>query len=513
MSHFMPQPRDPSQIVLVPVSLDSAIPADCDVRMVAEAMEALDWREFEASYAENGRPAYPPQVMCKLLVYGYLKGVRSSRQLEEHSKYDQRFIWLAGGLRPDHTTFARFRREHERELKKMFQGTVRLCTEAGLVLLAVTATDGSKIPARASRRSLYDAKRIARERAAIAQMLAEAEAADRAEEAQAGGGRRGKLPEQLAEAQRRREKLAQLAARLQESGRQKVAGGEADCRVMNTTQGLRPSYNAQLTVDGAQGVIVAAEVTTAETDHDQLLPQLALVVENVGCRPDVMLADTGYSSEGTFAALRERGQGALMPPQGARGERERQDLFASRCFLPEGREGKDEGVLICPAGRELTFRRLAKRRSGQYRIYTAQGKDCRACSFYGECVKAKGKRGRSVEVSVVAAVREAMRQRLQTPEGKALYKLRQQLVERVLAQLKSNHGLNRFLLPDLAGARAEFWLACIAHNGLVYARQVLRAANSAAGGLLAGFIAVVGRLSGRFLALVAIYRPVLCPDG
>jgi transposase len=178
MASFKQMPMAPSQVVMFPVSVEDALPVDCDVRLVGEAMEALDWQGFEASYADTGRPAYPPKVMCKLLVYGYSKGIRSSRVLEEMARHDQRYIWLAGGLRPDHATIARFRKEHGKWFKQVYQATVRLCAEAGLVLLRVVATDGSKIAARASRRSLWDAKRLGKEMEAIDRILAEAEAAD-----------------------------------------------------------------------------------------------------------------------------------------------------------------------------------------------------------------------------------------------------------------------------------------------------------------------------------------------
>ena len=95
--------------------------------------------------------------MCKILIYGHSKGSRSSRVLEEAVKHDRRYIWLAGGLEPDCSTICRFRKEHASQLEEVYSATVRLCAEAGLVLLNVAATDGSKIPARASRRSLYDA--------------------------------------------------------------------------------------------------------------------------------------------------------------------------------------------------------------------------------------------------------------------------------------------------------------------------------------------------------------------
>jgi transposase len=469
MANFKEMPLPPSQLIMFPTSIEEALPADCDVRLLGEAMDALDWRKFEASYAETGCPAYPPKVLCKLLVYGYSKGLRSSRALEEEAKHDQRYIWLAGGLQPDHSTLARFRKEKQAWLKEVYRNTVRICTEAGLVLLQVTSTDGSKIRARASKRSLYNAKRVAREMEAIERILSEAEAADQAEDECYSESRADVLPAKLADARQRKEQLTRIAARLAESGRNSVSATEEDCRVMQTNQGLSPAYNAQISVDAAQGVIVAAEMSQQELDNGQLAGQMAQVLENTGSRPEVALADSGYSDEGTFQWLEDTGQEALLPPHEHPQEAKRKDLFASRCFFHD--EARD--VLICPAGKELTFRRVTRGSSGSYRIYTAV--NCRSCSFYAECVKVKSKRGRSIWVSVVARAREKMRQKLKTPVGKALYQLRQQTVEPIFGNFKANLRFSRFGLAGKNGAGAELWLLCTAHNLKIYLRNTASA--------------------------------------
>lgn len=54
---------------------------------------------------------------CSSLVYGYSYGIRSSRKLERATHHNLSFIWLTGGLKPDHKTIARFRRDHRDVLK------------------------------------------------------------------------------------------------------------------------------------------------------------------------------------------------------------------------------------------------------------------------------------------------------------------------------------------------------------------------------------------------------------
>jgi transposase len=464
MPNFKQMPMAPSQLMMFPSSIDESIAANADVRMLSEAMDSLDWSGLEASYAQTGCPAYPPQVLCKILVYGLSKGIRSSRVLEDMIANHKHYIYLGGGLTPDHSTISRFRKEKGEWLRNAYKNSVRMCAEAGLVLLNVTATDGSKIQAGSSKKSLYTKKRLDKEMEAIDRILAEAEEVDRQEDEIYGSASGNEIPNELTDAKKRKEKLQEIARRLKDSGSNSVSATEQDCRVMKTSSGLRPAYNMQITVDSACGVIVASDVTDAQTDNGQLEGQLKQVEENVGFSPDVALADTGYSDEATYKYLEESSQAALIPPKQHPTEGRRNDLFASKCFLRD----EDRDVLTCPAGRKLTFRRLANNHCGQYRVYTAA--NCRDCSFYSECVSCE-RTGRSVQVSVVARQRAEMMEKLKTPEGKKVYALRQQTVERGFANIKSIMGLDRFALMGKSGASSETWLACMAHNLMIYVRK------------------------------------------
>ena len=469
MPHFKQLPMEPTQIVMFPLSVDDSIPQDSDVRVFSEAMDMMDTSVLEAGYSEAGCPAYPPLILAKILAYGYSKGIRSSRALEDTVKNDKRFVWLAGGLEPDHTTISRFRKEKQSQLKAAYTGTVRVCMQAGLVLLNATSTDGTKILARASKRSLYDAKRIDRVDEAIDRIFREAEEADRLEDEMYGSSSGREAPPELADAKRRKEKLGEIAKRLNESERKNVSSSDSECKVMKTSDGLRPAYNVQATVDSANLVIVAADVTDAETDYGQLPEQLAQVAQNTGCRTGMALADTGYGDQETLKELVSTGQEALIPSLEQPQQKDRNNLFASICFLKA--EGK--GVLICPAGRELAYRREVSNHGKRYLVYTLEG--CRSCSFYAQCVKLSCKTGKSVQKSAISEDREKMIERLRSPEGKALYALRQQTVEPTFGNIKVNMGFTRFGLHGKQGAMSETWLMCMAHNLKILAARFRRA--------------------------------------
>ncbi len=54
--------------------------------------------------------------------------------------------------------------------------------------------------------------------------------------------------------------------------------------------------------------------------------------------------------------------------------------------------------------------------------------------------------------------------KMKTPQAKGVYKLRQQIVEPVIGDIKENQGLRAFLARGIQGAKTEFNLACAARN-------------------------------------------------
>lgn len=470
MPRFKQSPNDPSQVMLFSTSVDDAIPADSAVRVISELMDMLDWSGLVGSYSNTGCPPYHPQVMTKVLAYAYSLGIRSSRRIADLVENDKRFIWLAGGLQPDFRTLARFRRDKGAYLVTLFEDSARLADEAGLVFLNVACTDGSKIRSAASRKAVYDQSRIDKEKTRIEDILREAEEVDQAEDAEYGEGTGKELPAELKDAKLRKVRLEKAAQQLKESNRPRVVTSDPDSRVMKTKDGNRPCYNLQSTVDAENQIIVAMDVVSNEIDHALLMPMIEKTQQILGRSADLDEADTGYCDEATLLALEAAGKEALMPPQTGPKEK-REELFHSECFLHD----ESEDVLVCPAGRKLAFRRLHKTGSGTYRDYSVTG--CKSCSFYVQC--AGGKNCRIVSRSIVYDMREKMRSRLKTDEGKKLYALRSQTVEPVFGQIKRNMGFDRLLLRGLNGAKAELALMCLMHNMKKCARKLEKDARAA----------------------------------
>ena len=148
------------------------------------------------------------------MLFGYSTGVTSSREMERRCHVDVAFRWLSANAAPDYRSISRFRRRHLAAIDTMFIQVLALCGEAGLLSLGRVALDGTKLRASASRHKAmsYDrlGPRIEELETEVAQILAEAEATDRAEDDEFGEDKRGdEVPAELA---RRESRLVKLRA-------------------------------------------------------------------------------------------------------------------------------------------------------------------------------------------------------------------------------------------------------------------------------------------------------------
>jgi transposase len=226
---YRPVIRD--QPFLLPPDLREWLPAGHLAWFVIDAVESLDLSRLQVRSAAGpaGRAAYDPRMLLALLVYGYARGLRSSRKIERACCEDVAFRVICAQDPPDHATIARFRRHWFADGEAMagvFAQVLEIAARAGLGRLGLVAVDGTKIAASASK----DANRTeAKLRELAARMLAEAEEADAGEDALFGSARGDELPAELADPVTRRERIAAAAAQLEaeraaaESARQRQA--------------------------------------------------------------------------------------------------------------------------------------------------------------------------------------------------------------------------------------------------------------------------------------------------
>jgi transposase len=144
----------------------------------------------------QGRPAYHPAMMVTLVMYCYCKGIRSSRAIEMATFDDVGARVICGNLHPDHSTVARFVSRHEGPVKGLLVASLVACAREGLVSVDVVAGDGTKVKASASMDANATAAQLDLDIAGLEALLAaevstwmaQARAQDAAEDASFSGG-------------------------------------------------------------------------------------------------------------------------------------------------------------------------------------------------------------------------------------------------------------------------------------------------------------------------------------
>jgi transposase len=437
---------DPGQDLLLPPSLDEWLPADHMARFIAELVdEHLDLYRIHAAYNEGrGAPPYDPRLMVRILLYGYTTGVRSSRKLEAACVDVVAFRWLAAGTAPDYRSIARFRKRHLSALGHLFVQALALCQAAGMVRLGRVALDGTKLRANASRRKAMSYARMSEKEkilaAEVSDLLAEAEAIDKAEDAKYGKNRRGdELPEELRRRETRLAAIREAKQALEEEARDRArAAAEAkaaekgeddditaervaaavekaavrpkaqrnftdpESKIMKTSDGaFHQCFNAQAAVDEAHQVIVAVDVTDNAADVANLIPMTEQTIDNTGHAPTQLVADAGYCSADNLT------QAAELSAQ-----------TGTEFFIAPGRAKHDDPVPAAPRG----------------------------------------------PIPRNATAKQRMVRKLATKRGRGVYARRKTIVEPVFGQMATLQNAKQLLLRGLDGARGEWLLLAACHN-------------------------------------------------
>jgi transposase len=496
--------------------LDDIVPPEAFVRMLDAILDALDFGAFEAEHPGGGRPAYPPRLLCKLLLFGQCVSVRSAREISRRIERDTHFRWLAHEVAVDHETLSEFRRDHSKQLRQVFKQVARIGVTLGLARMEHVSLDGTKLAAHAGRqahdqKSLEAALKRIDER--IDKLMDEAEALDAAEDQEFGRSRGDQIPQELQQAEARREKIQEALVALSQSEHDHIALNDFDATLQKTQDGKRPGYNGQLAVDAEVGYVLAEQLVTDQNDTAQFLPMAQQVVENAGQAPEEFAADSGYHSPETLEALAAREAEATpeAPALNAyinQRREEKRGRFAHDAFAYDAATD----TYTCLEGKTLKYRGTRRLREITYRRFRAAC-SCADCPRRAECITEKV-RYRELLVSPHDPLLRAMREKLATPKGEGALQLRKQTVERTFGTMKAQLGLRQFQLRGLEGAQAEFTLCATAVNVRKLAKwlqdggsleQLKEAAAKAA--LSSRALSALQGLRTAFRSLTAKHRP------
>jgi transposase len=415
------RPYVPEQDLLLPPSLREWLPEDHLAFFVSDLIDQLDLSAITTVYEDEDRgyPPYHPVMLTKVLVYAYCVGVFSSRRIQRRLVEDVAFRVLAAGNAPDFRTIADFRKTHLTALRGFFEQVLRLARELGAPRVGRVALDGSKIKANASKHKAMSYGRMREKqrqlREEVTQLLAQAEAADAAEDAEYGSDRRGdELPAELQRRESRLKRIREAKRALDARAKAEAAAAgqpaeaakpdpkaqynftDPESRIMKGPDGFVQAYNAQVAVDELQ-LIVGQAVTQETNDKKQLMPMITTIAQQSGDTPTQLLADAGYCSDANLTAIADT----------------RIDAYIS---TRKQKHGERPGP--CPRGP------LPKN----------------------------------------ATIIDRMSRKLHAKAGAAVYAARKGIVEPVIGQIKQARGFRQFLLRGFEKVQGEWSLVCTTHN-------------------------------------------------
>lgn len=436
------KPLDRNTPYLLPPSVQDYLPEDHLACFVVEIVEQLDLRAF-AVYAGKGKPPYHPALLIALLFYGYATGTFSSRKLEKATYDSIAYRYICANTHPDHDTIATFRKRFLKELSGLFVDILLIAETMGLLKLGTVSLDGTKIKANASKHkalSWSHANQLeAQLKAEVEELLRKAENADHTAlpeemDVPAELARREQRLNTIAQAKEKiqsrakerfereqdayEEKKARRKAYEDETGKKsrgreprapsaeplpqdQVNLTDEESRIMPTQSGFEQAYNAQAGVDIETHLIVEHHLTQSPNDKLEVGPTL----DNLGQLPQ-----------------------SLGP--------------VTRLLADTGYYSKTNVDRCASAGAEPLI--PEKRQSHNLPLRERFGGDPEAPDHPSPV--------------------EAMKHRLQTREGRAIYSKRKCTVETVFGIIKHVLGFRQFLLRGFASVQGEWSLVCLAWN-------------------------------------------------
>ena len=294
-------------------AMDDLVAEDSSARVIDAFAESLDLKALGFTDTGNsfeGRPAYRPQTLLKLLLYGNGNRLRSSRLLQKACGVNIEVMWMLGCLTPDFRTISDFRKDNIKCLKKVFH---EFNARVGKLLPhGALSVDGSKFRACNSKDSNFTAAKLQdridwlnRHSDEYLRQLEELDALD--DESEHGGRfTREELEEKILAASERLERYLSYQRQMEQSGQGQLSLTDPESKLMKGKDGMLVGFNVQAAVDAESHLIEDFNVTTNCTDHGEIYPTLREIRGSAGGVID-SVEDKGYFQANDMVTCLENG--------------------------------------------------------------------------------------------------------------------------------------------------------------------------------------------------------------
>lgn len=491
------------QAMLLPPDLNDLVPSNHPVRIVNNILDKIDISGVMRLYKPGGTSSYHPRMLLKVLVYGYINNVYSSRKIEEAVSQNINYMWLSGMSKPDHNTINRFRgRRLQETLKPIFNQVVLLLCEEGLLSIRDLYTDGTKIEANANRYTFVWGKAIKTSRERIKQQLnelwqyAQSVAASELDDTDPSGFDKidSQKVNQTIEAinialkdkpvtKEVRQKLnyakrkwpAALDKYKQQENimgkeRNSCSKTDPDATFMRMKEDhmmngqLKPAYNVQISTNNQY--IASYSIHQNTTDTSTLISHISGHIKDYKIKPSAVTADAGYGSEQNYQWLEDKRITAYVKHN--QFDRKQNKKIQQKKPYSTDKLAYDEqkDKYLCPSGKTMKnigFFEKKTRNGFNQTITRYQTKKCEGCPLQNACNPGKGQR--TIEVNRnLNRLKQQAEKRLKSKRGVEKRKKRCYDTEPVFANIKHNHHFKRFMLKGIKKVSIETGLLAIAHN-------------------------------------------------
>lgn len=424
------------------VCIDELVPSDHLLRKVDKHIDFSFIHDLvkDLYCADNGRPALDPTLLFKMLLVGYLFGVRSERQLVREVQVNVAYRWFLGlnltDKIPDASTFSQNRRRRFNEsgvYQQIFDEIVLQAISKRLVSGKHLFTDSTHLKANANKHKKTKVQ-VAASRQDYMDALDSAVEEDRL--------RHGKKP---------------LAPTTKAPVTREINKSTTDPDSGYMVRDEKPKgffYLDHRTVDGKCNIVTDVHVTPGNI-HDSVpyLERLDRQIKRFDLPVEAVGLDAGYFTSAICKGIEDRGLYGVM---GYRRPTHKKGYFYKREYQYDA----DSDTYKCPAGQQLIYK--TTNREG-YRHYQSDPRICQHCEHLSRCTR-NAKQVKTVTRHVWEASKERINQHRLTSEGKVIYKRRKETVERSFADAKQLHGYRYARYKGLNRVQGQCLLVAAAQN-------------------------------------------------
>ena len=499
------KPYDYNQLMMVPVSLEEQlVPGTLEYAIHHVIEERLDLSIFDERYCndETGRKAIAPKVLTKIVLFGYSRGITTSRSLERACGENVTFMALTCGQKPDHSTIAGFVCSMDHEVEELFTQVLLVCDEEGLLGGTHFSLDGLKLSSNAAKEWSGTFKDLKKKHEAlerkVKEVVQEHRAADKREGKKRSDTDRQRREKRIKRLKQKAERIERFLAenKPKKGARSKEIQSNVtdnESAKMVSSHGVLQGYNANALVDKKNQVVVHSQAFGEGEDHGHMEPMLEGAKRNLEAagweeplKEKEISADTSYYSVDNLETCREQEVDAYVPdpkfrqrdPRFADAGRHRRSVdkrkerykSKRRWFGPEDFHFDDRtGKLICPAGHGLYKNGQNFETKDGYLAtsYRAPMRACTGCHLRSKCMRNPDGRSRQVRLfhgRRPGSLTDAMKQKIDTPEGRKIYGKRLAIVEPVFGNIRAQKRMDRLTLRGRTKVNIQWMLYCMVHN-------------------------------------------------